>query len=127
MRQFANYIKITPSFRVSSVTGSTVVMKSGFSEDTFICHNDVEPEQETDRKSAGILYQTKVKLRVSKLSTSQKNIYGHNAPVILTLFDAGTNDKVIVGDPDTPALVTFTPGIENDLLVIEHSSKTEVL
>ncbi len=127
MRQFANFIKITPSFRVSSVTGSMVVMKSGFSEDSFITHNDIEPEQDQSRKSAGLLYNTKVKAVVDKLTAAQKNIYANNVPVVLTLFNSVTSEKLIVGDPDSPAVISFIPGIEYDQLSIEHSSKTAVL
>lgn len=127
MRQFANYIHITPSFRVSSVTNNTVVMKSGYTQDRLLCPSDFSPTEEVDKKAAGILYNFQVKCTVQKLTEAQKNFYANNAPVILTLLDVETVNKIIIGTPDMPAQVSFIPGVEYDQLVIEHSSKTPVL
>jgi hypothetical protein len=127
MRQFANYIHIAPAFRVSSVTGSTVVMKSGFTQDRFICQNEVEPVEEPDRKAAGILYNFKVSVAVEKLTDAQMKVYGNDAPVILTLLDVETVDRVIVGTKKMPASISVTSGTNHDILTIQYSSKTTVL
>ena len=127
MRQFANYIHLAPSFRVSSVTNNTVVMKSGFTPDRFSTHNEVEPQEELTAKAAGKLYNFQVKLYVDKLTDAQKNIYANNAPVILILLDVETVDQVIIGTPDAPAVISFVPGPNHDQLVIEFASKTPFL
>jgi len=127
MRQFANYVHLAPSFRVSSVTNNTVVMKSGFTPDRFSTHNEVEPQEELTSKAAGKLYNFQVKLYVDKLTDAQKNIYANNAPVILILLDVETVDQVIIGTPDAPAVISFVPGTNHDQMVIEYSSKTPVL
>lgn len=127
MRQFANYFHIAPSFRVSSVTNSTVVMKSGFVQDKFFTHNEMEPQEEASKKAAGILYNFQVKIAVDKLTDAQKNIYANNAPVILTLLDVETVDKVIIGTPDSPAIISFIPGTNYDQLLVEYTSKMPVL
>jgi len=127
MRQFANYIHLAPSFRVSSVTNNTVVMKSGFTPDRFSTHNEVEPQEEVSSKTAGKLYNFQVKVFTDKLTDAQKNIYANNAPVILTLLDVETVDQVIIGTPDAPAVISFVPGTNHDQMVIDYASKTPVL
>lgn len=127
IRQFANYIKLAPSFRVSSVTNNTVIMKGGFTEDKYETYNDVEPTEEINAKSAGNLYKFQVKVYIDKLTNAEKDIYANNAPVIITLLDAETTDKLIVGIPDKPATISFIAGINLDQLIIEYTSKTPVL
>jgi len=127
MRQFANYFHIAPSFRVSSVTANAVVMKSGFTLDKFFTHNEVEPQEEVNKKTAGVLYTFQVKLAVDKLTDAQKNIYANNAPVILTLLDVETVNRVNIGTPDSPAVISFISGTNYDQLVVEYTSKTPVL
>ena len=127
MRQFANYIFLAPSFRVSSVTSESVIMKSGFTQDRFLTHNEVEPSEESVRKPGGMLYNFQVKVFVDKLSEARKKIYGSNAPVIATLMDVESVDKLIVGTPESPAVISLVPGTNHDQLVIEWASKTPVL
>jgi hypothetical protein len=127
MKQLANIIHLAPSFRVSSVTGNTMVMKSGFTADKFPTYNDVEPSIESSRKAAGILYTFQLKVGIDKLSDAQKQTYANNAPVILNMFDADTGANVIIGTPTAPALISVNPGVNTDQLVIEYASKTPVL
>ena len=127
MRQFANYFHIAPSFRVSSVTANNMVMKSGYTADKFFTVNEVEPTEDTNRKAAGVLYNIKVTLAIDKLTDAQKNYYSNNAPVIVALLDVETVNRVIIGNPESPAMVTHIPGVNHDQLVIEYASKTPVL
>lgn len=127
MRQFANYFHIAPSFRVSSVIANNMVMKSGYTADKFFTINEVEPEEETQRKAAGSLYSIKVTLAVNKLTDAQKNYYANSAPVIVALLDVETTEKVIIGSTESPAIITLIPGVNHDQLVVEFSSKMPVL
>jgi hypothetical protein len=127
MRQFANFIKLTPSFRVASVTDGVVLMKSGYTEDKFPAYDNIEPSEKADRNDAGILYNIQVKAVVDKLTSSQKGYYGNGSPVIATMVDAATGETVIIGDTDTPAVVSYIPGQVYDQLVIDYASKTPVL
>lgn len=127
MRQFANYIHIAPAFRVSSISNNAPVMKSGFTMDRFATRNEVEPTEEVSKNAAGPLYSIKVMAAVDKLTDAQKEIYAHNAPVVLQLMDVETVDKLIIGSPSSPAVVSFIPGTQNDQLVIEYQSKVPVL
>jgi hypothetical protein len=102
-------------------------MKSGFTQDKFITLNEVEPQEEVSKKAAGVLYNFSVKLAVDKLTDAQKNFYANNAPVILTLLDVETSTKLIIGTPDSPAIVSFIPGTNHDQIVIEYFSKSPVL
>jgi hypothetical protein len=102
-------------------------MKSGFTLDRFRTYNELEPTEEVSKKAAGPLYSFKVMAAVDKLTDAQKEIYAHNAPVILQLLDVETVDKVIIGSPSSPAVVSFIPGTNQDQLVIEFASKTPVL
>jgi hypothetical protein len=102
-------------------------MKTGFTMDRFRTYNELEPTEEVNKKAAGPLYSFKVMAAVDKLTDAQKEIYAHNAPVILQLMDVETVDKVIIGSPSSPAVVSFIPGTNQDQLVIEFASKTPVL
>jgi len=102
-------------------------MKSGFTQDRFIVHSEIEPSEEVSKKAAGPLYSFQVKAWVDKLTAEQKAIYANNAPVIATLLDVETVDHVVIGIPDSPAVISFVPGANHDQLVIEYFSKTPIL
>jgi hypothetical protein len=102
-------------------------MKSGFTMDRFIVHNEVEPTEEVSKTAAGPLYKFKVPVYVDKLSDAQKAIYANNAPVVAKLLDVETVDHLVIGTPTDPAVISFIPGTNHDQLLIEFASKMPVL
>ncbi len=127
MKQFANYISLTPTYHVSNIINNQVIMKPGYEIDKFITSNEVDPEETLDESSAGNLWKFELTISVPKLTDSQKRIYANKVPIILQLYDSDTFEPVIVGMLKTPANVSFISNANYDQLKIQYISKVPVL
>jgi len=127
MKQIADIFEITPSYNVIALSGTDLIMKSGYQVDKFILVNEARPDQKTSVSDAGTLYNFEIALAIDKLSQDYIEKYNNNRPVILVLYRENTSDRLIIGTIDNPARVTIEHSVDYDILIIKFSSKTTVL
>jgi hypothetical protein len=126
-KQFANVIKMIPSYDVASIDGTSVIPKVDKSFDLLPTDNDIELTDDAKEGDAGEHFEQETNAVVEKLTANQRTRYEHGTPIILIVFENSMDNPVVVGALDEPAYIRVNPAADYDELQITRNSKNAVL
>jgi len=127
MKQYANFIKVIPSFNVQSIIDGTITLQSGKTFDEFPTFNDVEPKEEPVDTKAGLQYDIELTVGIERTNYDNRENYTQSAPVIIVIYDDDKTNEFIIGDLNNPAKVFVTPNRDIDEFNFQWISKNPVL
>ncbi|MCK5134862.1 MAG: hypothetical protein KAR19_03680 [Bacteroidales bacterium] len=114
MKEFINKIEFAPVTDISSISGTTITMRSDLSTDVIYTKNDVIPDEQDSERDGNRFYSQTLNIVCDKLTTSFFRKY-RNRKVIVKLF-SDDNQEYLMGNLLFPTRCSMSPKLNSDLL-----------